>query len=67
MPIETESRTIPNDVVVRCPQCGHPGKKLDVRREIFECPNCLLQFEAMIEISWDSKHFTKSSPARASQ
>ena len=58
MPIETESRAIPNDTEIRCPQCGQVSHKVDIR-DIYECPNCILQFEALIELSWDSKHYTR--------
>ena len=59
MPIESESRSIPNNVGIRCPQCGQIGRKVDVTKDIYECPNCTLQFEALIEITWDSKHYSK--------
>ena len=59
MPIETEAKSIPNNVEIRCPQCGQVSHKMDITRDIYKCPNCTLQFEALIELSWDSKHYTK--------
>jgi len=59
MPIETGSFSIANNVEIRCPQCGQVSCKVDVTKDIYECPNCTLQFEAMIELSWDSKHYTR--------
>ena len=59
MPIETESIAIPSDTVVRCPQCGQVSSKVDATKDIYECPNCTLQFEALIELSWDSKHYSR--------
>ena len=61
MPIESWSVSIPNNTEVRCPQCGQISKKVDVTKDIYECPNCTLQFEALIEISWDSKHCSKKA------
>ncbi len=57
--IETESKSIPSDTAVRCPQCGQVSHKVDVTKDIYECPNCTLQFEALMELSWDSKHYTR--------
>jgi len=57
MSIESETRSIPTEV--RCPQCNLPNKQVDVKRDIYECPNCGLQYEATIEISWDSKHYSR--------
>ena len=59
MPIESESKPIPNNTEIRCPQCGQVSHKVDIIKGIYECPNCYLQFEALIELSWDSKHYTK--------
>lgn len=59
MPIETEAKSIPNNVEVRCPQCGAVSDKVNITKDIYECPNCTLQFEALIELSWDSKHYTR--------
>ena len=59
MPIETEAKSIPNDIVIRCPQCGQVSRKVDSTKDIYECPNCTLQFEALIELSWDLKHYTR--------
>ena len=59
MSIETEIRDIPNNLAVRCPQCGRISKRIDITKDIYECPNCTLQFEAIIEISWDSKHYSR--------
>jgi hypothetical protein len=61
MPIESESRSLPDNIETRCPQCGQISKKIDDVKEIYECPNCLLQFEALIEISWDSNHYSRKS------
>jgi len=57
--IESEPRAIPNNIEVRCPQCGQTSSKADITKDIYECPNCTLQFEALIEISWDSKHYSR--------
>jgi len=59
MPIETEAKSIPNDIAIRCPQCGQASRKVDITKDIYECPNCTLQFEALIELSWSSKHYTR--------
>jgi len=59
MSIESESRSLPNDVEVRCPQCGHISEKSDITRDIYECPNCCLQFEVLMKIAWDSKHYSR--------
>jgi hypothetical protein len=44
MSIESESRSIPSSVEVRCPQCGQVSKRIDITRDIYECPNCLLSY-----------------------
>ncbi|KKM82971.1 hypothetical protein LCGC14_1314060 [marine sediment metagenome] len=59
MTIETEARSMPNDVEIRCPQCGQVSRRRDIIKDIYECPNCTLQFEALIELSWDTKHYTR--------
>jgi len=59
VPIESEAKSVPNNMEVRCPQCGQISPKIDISRDIYGCPNCTLQFEAIIEISWDSKHYSK--------
>jgi len=59
MTIETENKSIPNGVEVRCPQCGCVSNRVDIVKDIYECPNCILQFEAIIEILWDSAHYSK--------
>ena len=59
MTIETEAKAIPNGTEVRCPQCGQVSHRMDATKDIYECPNCTLQFEALIELSWDSKHYTR--------
>ena len=59
MTIESESRSIPNNVEIRCLQCGQVSHKVDIIKDIYECPNCLLQFEALLELTWDSKHYTR--------
>jgi len=66
MLIESESRPIPNTFAVRCPQCGQFSKKLDITKDIYECPNCTLKFEALIKISWDSKHYSRLQPSQSS-
>ena len=58
--IESETREIPGNVEVRCPQCGQISKRIDIIKSIYECPNCLLQFEAVIEVSWDSKRYSRA-------
>ena len=57
MPIETETRPLP--IATRCPQCGRVCHKGDITKDIYECSNCTLQFEAVIELSWDSKHYSR--------
>ena len=59
MAIESELRPIPQSLDIRCPQCGQISKNMDVTKDIFECPNCALQFEAVIDVSWDSKHYSR--------
>ncbi len=58
--IQSETRKLPDELKPTCPQCGQRSVlKSDVRLDdcIYECPNCTLQFEATIEISWDSEHY----------
>ena len=59
MPIETEAKSLPDWVEIRCPQCGQVSRKVDVTKDIYECPNCTLQFEALLELSWDSRHYRR--------
>ena len=59
MPIESNSYSVPNNVEIRCPKCGQTSNKADITKNIYECPNCLLQFQALIELAWDSKHYTR--------
>jgi len=59
MPIESESRDIPDNIEIRCPQCGQISTKIDDVKSIYECPNCTLQFQVLIEVCWDSKHYSR--------
>jgi len=59
MSIESELKSIPHNTEIRCPQCGQVSRKVDIVKDIYECPNCYLQFEALIELSWDSRHYTR--------
>ena len=52
-------KRLDENIKVRCPQCGQSCSRMDVTKDIFECPNCILQFEAVISISWDSKLYTR--------
>jgi len=31
------------------------------RKDIYECPNCILQSDALITITWDSEHYQKNT------
>lgn len=61
MTIESESKSLPNNVELRCPQCGHISERVDITKDIYECPNCCLQVEALMETAWDSKHYSRKS------
>ncbi len=60
MLIDGETRKLPDDIELNCPQCGQRCRKTDIKKDNYECPKCFLGFTALIELMWDEKYFTKT-------
>jgi transcription elongation factor Elf1 len=62
MPIQKEVRELPEELEPACPRCGQRCRCISKGRMnecIYGCGDCGLQFEAVIELSWDSRHYSK--------
>ena len=58
MPIKTKTMSLPEEIEPHCPKCGQRCRatvSAGFNEDVFECPDCGMLFEAVIELSWTEK------------